>query len=326
MGWAPDPTFVIRTDPLKGASYPFPHSPPGSPHPEEDREPRSEGQTPTPGTPTQREEGTGGTHNSRSPTHGGTRLSPSWSTDTPSDTTLTPVVDSTHTSLKFLTINAQKAGPNSPSLSDIVTILDEHNPDVLFLTETPQHSRSGALAQVLRNRGFHIHYHPANAPSTPETLPEARTPAHLTQAGGGTWLAYRKDAPWSSMVHTLPLPEDCPSNTTCAVELTLLTCAKAAFISCYLPQSLEAHAEVCKALATLTKTLPHHVLIMGGDLQGDWDNTSPKTPHITSLPFVRWKGPKTPTFLPRQQPLQASCIDHLTLWDPNHITHQIGDT
>jgi hypothetical protein len=53
---------------------------------------------------------------------------------------------------------------------------------------------------------------------------------------------------------------------------------------------------------------------------------SPQKPHIISLPFVRWNGPTTPTFLPRQQPLQASCIDHLTLWDPKHLTHQIGNT
>ena len=50
-----------------------------------------------------------------------------------------------------------------------------------------------------------------------------------------------------------------------------------------------------------------------------------KTPHhIPSL--LRWKGPKTSTFQPRQQPNQASCIDHLTLWDPKHISHQIGIT
>ena len=128
------------------------------------------------------------------------------------------------------------------------------------------------------------------------------------------------------MVRPLTLPADCPSNTTCAAEMTLLTYTKAAFIACYLPQPLEKYAQVCKALANLPQALPHHVLIMGGDLQGNWDGASPKTPHITTLPFVRWNGPTTPTFLPRQQPLQASCIDHLTLCDPKHIIRQIGNT
>jgi hypothetical protein len=71
------------------------------------------------------------------------------------------------------------------------------------------------------------------------------------------------------------------------VELTLLTGAKAAFIACYLPQLLEEHAQVCKALANLPQVLPHQILILGGDLQGEWEGTSPKTPHVTSLPFKR---------------------------------------
>ena len=89
------------------------------------------------------------------------------------------------------------------------------------------------------------------------------------------------------MVHTLTLPEDGPNNNICAMEIVLLSGAKATLISCYLPQPVETHAKVCKALANLTRALTYHVLIIGGDLQGDWDSISPKTPHITSLPFVR---------------------------------------
>ena len=88
----------------------------------------------------------------------------------------------------------------------------------------------------------------------------------------------QKRTPWSSMVRPLPLPANCPITTTCAVELTLQTGAKAAFISSYLPQPLEEHAKVCQALANLPKTLPHQILILGGDLQGNWDGTSPQTP------------------------------------------------
>ncbi len=40
----------------------------------------------------------------------------------------------TATNLTLLTINAQKAGANSPSLSDVVTMLDDLSPDILFLT------------------------------------------------------------------------------------------------------------------------------------------------------------------------------------------------
>ncbi len=76
-------------------------------------------------------------------------------------------------------------GTNSPSLTDMVTLLDRHTPDVLLLTETPTLPLQGALTQVLCNRGYKTHYHPVNAPSPMDTLPEARLPTHTTHGGGG---------------------------------------------------------------------------------------------------------------------------------------------
>jgi len=87
--------------------------------------------------------------------------------------------------LTLLTINAQNTGANIPSLVDAITILDDHSPYILFLTEAPLHTHNGALTHVLRNRGYSIHHHPANAPSPLDTLLEARIPAHLTHPGGG---------------------------------------------------------------------------------------------------------------------------------------------
>jgi hypothetical protein len=66
----------------------------------------------------------------------------------------------------------------------------------------------------------------------------------------------------------LTLPSDCPKAITYAVEITLLASAKATILSCYLPQFVMDHAQVCKALANLPEVLPHHLLILGGDLQG----------------------------------------------------------
>ena len=60
---------------------------------------------------------------------------------------------SAYTLLTFLTLNAQKAGANSPSLADFATLLDNNNPGVLFLTEAPPHSRSEPWTHLLRNRG-----------------------------------------------------------------------------------------------------------------------------------------------------------------------------
>ncbi len=182
------------------------------------------------------------------------------------------------------------------------------------------HPHSGALLHVLRNMEYRVHHHPANAPFYPEGLPEARLPVQITHPGGGCWLAYKKHASWTPLVSPLTLPQNCPRATTCAVELTLLDGSKAAIISCYLPQTTEAHAVTCEAQSQLPRTLPHSIIIMGGDLQGNWDRSSPKDEHIAALPYKRWRGPLLPTFTPHQRPLQESCIDHLTLWDPKGLS------
>ena len=106
----------------------------------------------------------------------------------------------------------------------------------MFMPETPSHPHSGALTHELRNRGYSLHYHPSNALSHPDVLVEARPLTHLTQSGGGCWLAYRRSSPWPSMVHPLILTSNSIRTTTCAVELTILTGAKAAITPCYLPQ------------------------------------------------------------------------------------------
>jgi len=80
------------------------------------------------------------------------------------------------TDISILTLNTQKIGYNSPSLTDLVTILDLHKPDILLLTETPMHTHHGALANVRCNREYKTHYNPVNSPSPPSTLPEARLP------------------------------------------------------------------------------------------------------------------------------------------------------
>ena len=101
--------------------------------------------------------------------------------------------------------------------------------------------------------------------------------------------------------------------------------SKATIISCSLPQTTEARAAICDALTNLPGTLPHSLIIIGGDLQGGWDTTSPKDAHIAALPYHRWKGPMLLTFAPRQRPLQVPCIDHLTLWDPKGLSLQTGE-
>jgi len=94
--------------------------------------------------------------------------------------------------LTFLNLDAHKAEAISPSMADIITVLDQHTPDFLFVTETPLHPHSGALVHRLRNWGIRLHCHSSIAPSHQDVLPEAHLPTHLTHPGGGYWLAYKK--------------------------------------------------------------------------------------------------------------------------------------
>ena len=159
------------------------------------------------------------------------------------------------TEITILTLNTQKMGTNSPLLTDMVTLLDRHTPDVLLLTETPTLPHQGAPTQVLRNRGYKTHYHPINTPFPKDTLPEARLPTHTIHEGGGCWIALKKHASWATTVRKLILPSTWPKATTCAIELTLHSGAKAAIVASYLPQGAVDHTLMCKALARLTTTL-----------------------------------------------------------------------
>jgi hypothetical protein len=150
LGWQKDSSHKIRHDPPKRDPFPFPHSPSGSPSPPNPDHPEpnhvrclsnptvvgQEGPTFAEG---------GGAAISAPPT--ARALTP----DQPTTSTGTAV------ELKFLTIDVQKAGTNSPSLTDIMTMVDQHSPDFLLLKEIPLAPHSGALREALRNRGYRIH-------------------------------------------------------------------------------------------------------------------------------------------------------------------------
>jgi hypothetical protein len=49
-----------------------------------------------------------------------------------------------------------------------------------------------------------------------------------------------------------------------------------------------------------------------------------KDDNIRQLPYLRWEGPTTPTFLPPSKPEQAPCVDHLAIWDTLGLITQVG--
>jgi hypothetical protein len=165
--------------------------------------------------------------------------------------------------------------------------MDLNTPDFLLLTETPPLPHSGALKHTLRNRGYNIHSHPVNAPTPPDTLPEARLPTHLTHSGGGYRIAYRKHTRWATHVRLLWPPIEYPLATTCVVEITLHSGEKAAIIANYLPQPKDELERARQALARIPRALPHHLLILEGDLHDGWTSSTPKDSQVQSLPFLR---------------------------------------
>ena len=62
-----------------------------------------------------------------------------------------------------------------------------------------------------------------------------------------------------------------------------------------------------------------------GGMHRGWEHSSPKDNNIAALPYKSRAGHMLPTFSPRQQPLQASCIDHRTRWDIRRISRQTED-
>jgi hypothetical protein len=101
---------------------------------------------------------------------------------------------------------------------------------------------------------------------------------------------------------------------------------KCLFVSCYLPQDHSEHAEACSALTTLLLLYPNHLIILGGDFQGDLTSPTDKSCHLRTIPYSRLQGPTLPTYTPAQQPGQSTCIDHFFIHDPHNTTTKTQDT
>jgi len=135
-------------------------------------------------------------------------------------------------------------------------------------------------------------------------------------------IAYKKDKPWPPSFRPFPLPQKISRQLACALEGALTTSQKCLLVTCYLPHDLAKHAEECISHSTLTLTYPNHIIIIGGDFQGDLTSASDKSCHLRTLPFTPFSGLHPPTFTPTQHPTQATCIDHFLYYHPQHIDIQ----
>ena len=146
MGWKPDLTYVIRHDSQSGTLYPFPYSPPEAPPPVGVSTSPSSGHSST-FTRKITRKGNGPMEVSSPDVSKNTEiLNISQRESHIADPVQLPDTASTvDTVLTFLTIHAQKAGANSPSLAHVITMLNDHSPDILFVTEAPLHTHSTGL-------------------------------------------------------------------------------------------------------------------------------------------------------------------------------------
>ena len=115
LGRQKDPSYKVHHDPLMRAPFPFPHSPPGSSSPRGPGHPVLDSAGDLANLPEVDSEGPTSSEDDDTDTASPPAARAS-TPDQPSATTTTGV------DLKFLTINVQKAGANSPSLIDIITI------------------------------------------------------------------------------------------------------------------------------------------------------------------------------------------------------------
>ena len=96
----------------------------------------------------------------------------------------------------------------------------------------------------------------------------------------------------------LILPHTCHVATIRAVDITLYNGPKAAIISCYLPQTVEAHSLTCAALAQLYPT-PSHILSLfwEGTSKGDGGKSPRKTHTLLASHTRGGRGSRTPPLL-----------------------------
>ena len=73
-------------------------------------------------------------------------------------------------------------------------------------------------------------------------------------------------------------------------------CHQATIISCYLPQTVEAHSLTCATLAQQPHNLPHSLIIFGTS-RGDGDNRPRKMHTLLASLTKGGRGPHTPPSL-----------------------------
>ena len=213
--------------------------------------------------------------------------------------------------LTAVTYNVCKAGRHSPVLADVQSIVDQHAPDFLFLTEAPYRPHSAALSSLLRRAGYVVTAHFPAPPAQPQDhLPEeARRPRPKGGApqatGGGVVLAVRKMAQLAPWLRPYQPREPALRRHIVGTFINPPGGLPHLVICVYLPQRTSTLRAECVAhLQSLPSWYPEAQILIGGDMQADWSAPGSDAPQGWAAMF-----PGSPTFCPAHAPDQRSVLD-----------------
>ena len=214
------------------------------------------------------------------------------------------------TKLSICTLNLCKGGENSPSRTDLQKLIEDHNPDILILTETPYENKARTLKKFLRRHGFELIYTPPPAPPrNQDYLPkEARLPqAILKSSSGGALCAYKKDAPWAHFVSPVKLKDPTLDQYIAAILIHSPETTNRLIASIYIPhRNPEMKKQIWDKLTTLGDDPMTPLVCIGGDFQ---ENIHLKSSTAYKHSLYPMKYDNTPTFCPPHAPLTATIID-----------------
>ena len=227
--------------------------------------------------------------------------------------------------LSLATLNVCKAGPHSPSLTDLHTLIEVESPDVLMLSETPYQGSSHALTGLLRRMGYFMSFLPPEPPRLDEEFlpPEARAPRQDV-SGGGCLTAIRRSCPLSQWATKLRVQGGRVSRFISGIHISPPYSPPLLLVAVYLPQknNMDTYRQCCKYLSDLCAEHPDATVIVGGDFQTPWEADSPAGQAIRSTPLGLIPAPQQPpTFNPPLAPETASHIDHLAYRRVGDILH-----
>ena len=225
-------------------------------------------------------------------------------------------VDTSAAGLTILSLNICKAGRSSPSLGDLMSLIDAHRPDIICLSETPYAALCKPLTNLLRKAGYQVVFRPTPAPQAPI---HSRYPSNRTSAPpstGGVLCAVHGPGPYGHTHKPLRLLDKRLSPHITGVLISPLAGNPRLVLSVYMPHCMELYQLALAFLSKLPALYPTADITVAGDFQAEWEGSSRKSTLLTSAltAFYAPASPSTdPTFCPAHAPTISTCIDHILM-------------